>query len=180
MNDEKKISRADIFLLTGIIFLCGIVLLCFYLFKKPGRSVDIMISGETVKTVKLDETAAYIIYGSQETVNSGDNDNGDNENGDNESDMETDAKIDTPISVNSENFVVDGKTISIVKCNKDEIGKLSGIGSYNVMIVENNTINIIDADCPDKICVNHSTIENVGETIICLPHKLVVEIKEND
>jgi hypothetical protein len=177
MNDEKKISRADIFLLTGIIFLCGIVLLCFYLFKKPGQSVDIMISGETVKTVRLDETAAYVIYSTNESEN--ENAVADNEGGVGKG-TETDAKIDTQNSVNSEDFVVDGETVSIVKCNKDELENISNIDSYNVMIVENNTVNIIDADCPDKICVNHSTIENVGETIICLPHKLVVEIKEND
>jgi hypothetical protein len=179
MDDEKKISRADIFLLIGIIFLCGIVLLCFYLFKKPGLSADIMVSGKTVKTVRLDETAAYVIYDSQQIGNADNNESGGNEGGMGKG-TETDTGIDTPISVNSEDFVVDGKKVSIVKCNKDELENISNIDSYNVMIVENNTINIIDADCPDKICVNHSTIENVGETIICLPHKLVVEIKEND
>jgi hypothetical protein len=47
-----------------------------------------------------------------------------------------------------------------------------------VILVEENSVNVIDADCPDKVCVNHSDIGNVGETIICLPHKMVVEIKE--
>ena len=35
-----------------------------------------------------------------------------------------------------------------------------------------------DADCPDKICINMGTIRKKGQTIICLPHKLVVEITD--
>ena len=37
-----------------------------------------------------------------------------------------------------------------------------------------------DADCPDKICVNHATISDVGESIVCLPHRVVVEIVSSD
>jgi len=39
-------------------------------------------------------------------------------------------------------------------------------------------VDVIEADCPDKICVKHTNIKNAGETIICLPHKLVIEIVE--
>ncbi|MBD5520580.1 MAG: NusG domain II-containing protein [Lachnospiraceae bacterium] len=54
---------------------------------------------------------------------------------------------------------------------------------YNVFICSNNEIRMLQSSCPDKICVNHSAISNTGENIICLPHKLVIEIKggkEND
>ena len=36
---------------------------------------------------------------------------------------------------------------------------------------------ISEASCPDKICVNHKRIQKSGETIICAPNKVVVEIK---
>jgi hypothetical protein len=159
MDDEKrKISKADVLLLAGIILLCGIVLICFYVLRKPGLTADIMISGQTVKTVRLDETAAYIIYSSQDAAA-----------------LSADGKKES----GGENYIIDGKSICIVKCDTGEVEKDFDVDSYNVMIVEDNSINIIDADCPDKICVNHSSIENEGETIICLPHKLVVEIKQN-
>ena len=32
------------------------------------------------------------------------------------------------------------------------------------------------ADCPDQICRNHAAISQTGETIVCLPHKAVIEI----
>ncbi|MFR4337598.1 MAG: NusG domain II-containing protein [Lachnospira pectinoschiza] len=33
-----------------------------------------------------------------------------------------------------------------------------------------------DADCPDKLCVKTGMISKTGETIVCLPHRVVVEI----
>ena len=54
---------------------------------------------------------------------------------------------------------------------------------YNVFICTDNEIRMLQSSCPDKICVHHSAISNTGENIICLPHKLVIEIKggkEND
>ncbi|CCZ53222.1 putative uncharacterized protein [Clostridium sp. CAG:75] len=35
------------------------------------------------------------------------------------------------------------------------------------------------ADCPDKICVHHKGIRSNGETIICLPHKVIVTIQSS-
>ena len=48
---------------------------------------------------------------------------------------------------------------------------------YNKIIINNGTVYVESADCPDKICVNHKKIKNIGETIVCLPHKLVIKIK---
>ncbi|MDF2879850.1 MAG: hypothetical protein K0R54_407 [Clostridiaceae bacterium] len=48
---------------------------------------------------------------------------------------------------------------------------------YNIIKVENNKISIIDADCKDKVCIKEGTINMPGQTIACLPHKLVIEIK---
>ncbi|MDE6663220.1 MAG: NusG domain II-containing protein [Lachnospiraceae bacterium] len=48
---------------------------------------------------------------------------------------------------------------------------------YNVFICADNDIRMLQSSCPDKICVHHSAISKTGENIICLPHKLVIEIK---
>ena len=37
-----------------------------------------------------------------------------------------------------------------------------------------------DANCPDKICEGHQKISYKGETIVCLPHKVVIEIVTDD
>ncbi len=48
----------------------------------------------------------------------------------------------------------------------------------NILVIENGKAFIKSANCPDKICVKHHKISKTGETIVCLPHKLVVEITE--
>lgn len=50
-------------------------------------------------------------------------------------------------------------------------------GKINRLIIEDGKAYISHADCPDKICVSHRKISKEGETIICLPHKLVVSIE---
>lgn len=50
----------------------------------------------------------------------------------------------------------------------------------NRIIIENNQAYIISADCPDKICVGHRPVSNVNESIVCLPHKVVVEIVSDE
>ena len=35
---------------------------------------------------------------------------------------------------------------------------------------------MIEADCPDQTCVKKHSIKYEGETIVCLPHKVVISI----
>lgn len=49
----------------------------------------------------------------------------------------------------------------------------------NVIQIEDGKVKMIEADCPDQICVKHHPIQYNGETIVCLPHHLVVEIKSD-
>ena len=46
----------------------------------------------------------------------------------------------------------------------------------NVIEIDKAQVKIIDADCADKICVKAHAISKPGESLICLPHKLVVKI----
>lgn len=46
----------------------------------------------------------------------------------------------------------------------------------NVIEINKAQVKIVDADCPDKICVKAHAISKPGEALICLPHKLVVKI----
>lgn len=48
---------------------------------------------------------------------------------------------------------------------------------YNIIEVKDGNAEIIDADCRDKICVNHKPVSFKNESITCLPHKVVVEIE---
>ncbi len=51
---------------------------------------------------------------------------------------------------------------------------------YNLLIIKNEKARILDADCPNKICVDKGYISKNGESIICLPHNVVVTIESSE
>ncbi len=72
---------------------------------------------------------------------------------------------------------VDGKTFGEYSLSKDcEVSVKSQRGE-NTVVIKNRKVTVSAADCPDKYCVSHVGIDETGETIVCLPHRLTVEIK---
>ncbi|MBD7915153.1 NusG domain II-containing protein [Clostridium sp. Sa3CUN1] len=59
----------------------------------------------------------------------------------------------------------------------EEIIEVNTKWGTNIVEVKDNKIGIIDADCPDKVCMNPAYIEKAGESLVCLPHKVMIEIK---
>lgn len=49
-------------------------------------------------------------------------------------------------------------------------------GDTNVIEIDGDRIRIVEADCGDQVCVRRGWASKHGETIVCLPHKLVIEI----
>lgn len=49
--------------------------------------------------------------------------------------------------------------------------------NINTIVIEDRKVFMKEADCPDKICVRHRAISNSGETIVCLPHRVVVSVE---
>jgi len=47
---------------------------------------------------------------------------------------------------------------------------------YNIILVENGQVRVLDTDCPNKDCMNFGAISGEGQIILCLPHKLSVRI----
>lgn len=58
-----------------------------------------------------------------------------------------------------------------------EFDVLTADGGMNHVRVQGGRVAVTDADCPDKVCVKSGWILNSGESIICLPHKLVLRIE---
>ncbi len=48
---------------------------------------------------------------------------------------------------------------------------------YNIVEYDGERIRVVEADCRDQVDVRQGWIENPGETLICLPHRFVLEIK---
>lgn len=53
-------------------------------------------------------------------------------------------------------------------------------GGSNTFEIKNGAVYMQKADCHDKICVGMHSISKPGETIVCLPHKLVLAIITSD
>lgn len=47
----------------------------------------------------------------------------------------------------------------------------------NVISIENGEAHMEDADCPGHDCIDQGAIGSKGEIIVCLPHKLIVNIE---
>ncbi len=77
-------------------------------------------------------------------------------------------------------ITVDGTVAQVCALKKDATIPIEGVDGENVLVIKDGYADMTEADCPDKICVNHRPISKVGETIVCLPHKVVVEIVSGD
>lgn len=68
----------------------------------------------------------------------------------------------------------EGQDAEIVQ--SEDIPEVSRDGSYNLFSVTEGVVAMESADCRDQICVRHKPISAAGESMICLPHRLVIEI----
>lgn len=75
---------------------------------------------------------------------------------------------------------------AVVTMEGEEIGRYHlsedltltlGDGDYNVLEIRSGAAAIVEANCGDHTCVRTGSISREGETIVCLPHELVVEIR---
>ncbi len=72
---------------------------------------------------------------------------------------------------------VSGNVQAALSLDEDTVYDVETEYGHNQVVIEHGQVYVRNADCPDGICVSHRAISNIGETIICLPHQLVVEVK---
>ena len=70
----------------------------------------------------------------------------------------------------------DGSVVSEYPLSQNRTVVLNGSGGTNVLVIEDGTARIDKADCPDGLCCKTGKVSRSGQSIICLPHKLTVEI----
>lgn len=84
---------------------------------------------------------------------------------------------------NEAEVYVDGSLVQTIDMTRNDIYLFDTLYGTNTVVVEGGEIRVSEADCPDKICMNMGGVSRSGETITCLPHKLVIEVhndKKND
>lgn len=78
---------------------------------------------------------------------------------------------------------VDGTVTETFSLNEDISYEIKTDNGTNTLVISDGSVVVTQADCPDGICANHKPINKTGESIICLPHKVVVTVindKSND
>lgn len=62
--------------------------------------------------------------------------------------------------------------------NDDEVIQIDTEYGSNTVTIKDGTVAVTEADCPDQICVHEYPLgDDSPNPIVCLPHKLIVEIK---
>ena len=62
---------------------------------------------------------------------------------------------------------------------EDRIFSLDEVPQVQLEIKEGR-IRFLSSDCPDQTCVRSGFISRPGEYAVCLPHRLMIRIPEND
>jgi hypothetical protein len=72
----------------------------------------------------------------------------------------------------------DGDVHALDLAEDQELRVETSLG-YNVVVVEGGTVRVADADCRGHDCVGQGRVSEVGEQVVCLPHRLWVEVSES-
>ncbi|MDE7131912.1 MAG: NusG domain II-containing protein [Lachnospiraceae bacterium] len=157
MNNDHSLRRADIILIAGCLLAALLLGILFVLQRRTGSMVRISCDGAEVYIIDLtdidynSQEKYYMIYYTGE-------DRG-------------------YIANTAGNTVYTDQDIYILYY--EDYPVLPEAESYNLISVIDDKVTMEAADCRDQICVNHKPIMAERESIICLPHKLVIEIEGN-
>lgn len=69
-------------------------------------------------------------------------------------------------------ITVDGEEYGTYSLAEDTVISIAGT---NICEIKDGKVKMIEADCPDHLCMKQKAITNAGGTIVCLPNKVVIE-----
>ena len=78
---------------------------------------------------------------------------------------------DEPLSVR---VTRQGEIVAVLPLSEDHTETFADASGSNTLEISAGAAKIVEADCPDHICVKTYPISSPGETIVCLPHKLAM------
>ena len=72
---------------------------------------------------------------------------------------------------------VDGEITASYNLHEDGEYNINTRYGMNRLLIKDGQADMTEADCPDGLCVKQHPVSRTGETIVCLPHRIVVEIE---
>ncbi len=78
-------------------------------------------------------------------------------------------------------ITVDGEFYGAYELDRDqEIPVTVGDQTTNVVCIRDGYAYMREAKCPDHLCIHQGRIAKTGESIVCLPNRVVVTIVSDD
>ena len=152
MSNSTLFRKNDIILVLVLLLLAATGLFVFKIFNSgEGRTVRVTIDGELFGEYPLGKEGST-------------------------GDDGYDAIID---DINMQGYdAATGKDRSSIKdAGQYQMLKIPGKVGECVLIIKEGEAYMQEADCPNQICVRHSPISHKGETIVCLPNRVIIEIR---
>ncbi|WP_434311274.1 NusG domain II-containing protein [Hominifimenecus sp. rT4P-3] len=76
---------------------------------------------------------------------------------------------------------VDGVQNAVYSLSEERTVTIEGIeGGTNQLVIEGGAASVVDASCPDHLCVHQSSIRYQGQTIVCLPNRVVITVENGE
>ena len=73
-------------------------------------------------------------------------------------------------------ITVNQKVYGTYSLDQDKTIQIKNESGTNVVRIQNHEVWMEEADCPDGYCMDQGHISQSHQTLVCLPHKLVVEV----
>jgi hypothetical protein len=74
---------------------------------------------------------------------------------------------------------VDGAVYGTYPLEQEQTVEIKKEGRVtNVLTIRDGYADMTEADCPDLLCVHQKRIQAKGETIVCLPNRVVINITD--
>ena len=73
---------------------------------------------------------------------------------------------------------IDGTVVATYPLDADRTEEILTVsGGYNRLVIQDGKAYVESASCPDGICAAHKPIHREGESIVCLPNKVVITVQ---
>lgn len=82
------------------------------------------------------------------------------------------------VQILQDGVVIEEIDLSVVTSERSFTVEWTGGGS-NLITVQPGRIRVTEADCPDQVCVDQGWLSDQAAPIVCMPHRLMIRIKDS-
>lgn len=74
-------------------------------------------------------------------------------------------------------ITADGERVGEYSLSKDVTVPITSENGTNTLVIKDGKAYVTDASCPDRLCEKMHAVSRSGESIVCLPNKVVVTVE---